>query len=100
MSLGRFSFGPEIGYRIKEPGGSFYEPYLGLKGVWDFSRQDEVTIDGTPVAPETLRGRVEGGMVIKTENGLLVRGSAAYDGIGAKGYDAYQGRINVRVPVN
>jgi hypothetical protein len=39
-------------------------------------------------------------VVINTPNGLSVRGSAAYDGIGAKGYDAYQGRIYVRAPLN
>ncbi len=56
---------------------------VGIKSVYDLSKQNAITLDGTAVAPETLRGRVESGVTIKAASGFSLQGSASYDGIGA-----------------
>jgi hypothetical protein len=100
VNLGRFTFGPEVGYPIRERDGTVYEPYLGLKGVYDFSKQDAVALDGSLSAPETLRGKVEAGVSYKTSSGMAIQGSASYDGLGAKGFEDIQGQVSLRMPLN
>ena len=36
VSLGRLQFGPEFGYRIRRTADTFIEPFVALKGVWNF----------------------------------------------------------------
>jgi outer membrane autotransporter protein len=100
VTLGRFTFGPEVGYLIKSQDGTSYEPYLGVKGVYDFSKQDGLAPDGSLSAPETFRGKVEAGLSYKTPSGFAVQGTVSYDGVGAKSFEDYQGHVSMRVPLN
>jgi outer membrane autotransporter protein len=99
VSVGRLNFGPQIGYRIEMSDKSVVEPFVGLMGVWDFSRTDALTTTGEAVGQEGLRGRVEGGLSLNTPSGIMVRGSAAYDGVGSSTYHAVQGRAAVVIPL-
>jgi hypothetical protein len=53
-----------------------------------------------PVAPETLRGKVEAGVSYKSPSGLSIQGSASYDSVGAKKFDDIQGQLSLRKPLN
>jgi hypothetical protein len=48
VTLGRLTFSPEIGYRLRVRGG-IVEPFIGLKGVWDFEKDKTSTIGGLVV---------------------------------------------------
>ena len=100
VSLGRFTFGPEVGYQLRQANGGIYEPYLGLKGVYDFTKQDAVALDGSLTAPEIFRGKVEAGLAFKSLSGFSIQGSASYDGVGAKNSQDFQGQLSVRLPLN
>jgi hypothetical protein len=43
-------------------------------------------------------GKVEMGFTVQTISGVSIRGTAAYDGIGEKDFNDYQGRLLVTVP--
>jgi len=99
VSVGRLNFGPEFGYRMVMPDKTVLEPFVGLTGVWDFARTDALTTSGLAMGQEGLRGRVEGGLSYSTPSGIMVRGSAAYDGVGSSTYHAVQGRAAVVIPL-
>jgi outer membrane autotransporter protein len=100
VTLGRLTFGPEFGYRLAAGGGSVIEPFVGLKGVWDFAKTDEATAAGEPVGRDAWRGRVETGVTLRTASGLSFRALGAYDGIGDGDFYAWQGRATVVVPLH
>ena len=99
VSVGRLNFGPEFGYRMVMPDKTVVEPFVGLTGVWDFARTDALTTTGIAMGQEGLRGRVEGGLSYSTPSGIMVRGAAAYDGVGSSTYHAVQGRAAVVIPL-
>lgn len=99
VSVGRLNFGPEIGYRMAMPDKTVLEPFVSLTGVWDFARTDALTTTGLAFGQEGLRGRVEGGLSYSTPSGIMVRGAAAYDGVGSSTYHAVQGRAAVVIPL-
>ncbi|HEY5830540.1 MAG TPA: autotransporter domain-containing protein [Hyphomicrobiaceae bacterium] len=99
VRLGRLMFGPEIGYRFAAGGGSVVEPFVGLKGVWDFAKTDETTAAGEPVGREAWRGRVETGATFRSASGISVRAQGSYDGIGDANFHAWQGRATLVVPL-
>ncbi len=99
FSLGRTVFGPEVGYRLQFSDKSVLEPFVGLKGVWDFARTQETTAAGMPIDSAGVRGRVEAGLSYRAANGITIRGSGAYDGIGSNGYHAVQGQARLIVPL-
>ncbi|MBX9845658.1 MAG: autotransporter outer membrane beta-barrel domain-containing protein [Xanthobacteraceae bacterium] len=99
FSLGRTVFGPEVGYRMMLADKSVVEPFVGLKGVWDFARTQETTAAGTPFDSGSVRGRIEAGLSFRAPNGVSIRGSGAYDGLGSSGYHAVQGQARLVVPL-
>ena len=99
VSLGRATFGPEVAYKFKLQNGAILEPYVALKGVYDFSADSQASSSGTPAA-NTITGRLEAGASYKFDNGISVRASGAYDGIGSATYRAKQGQAFVIVPLN
>ena len=99
VSLGRLTFGPEFGYRIGLGGGSVLEPFVGVKGVWDFNKTAETTAAGEPVGNEAFRGKLETGATLRTASGLSFRALGSYDGIGDDKFHAWQGRATIVVPL-
>ena len=100
FTLEILTFGPEFGYRFGSFAGGVLEPFVGLRGVWDFDKDANTIIGGIVVGDAPFHGQVEAGAVFQTPSGLSLRGAAAYDGIGEKHFNAYQGRLLVRVPFN
>jgi outer membrane autotransporter protein len=97
--LGRAVFGPEIGYAWRLADETVIEPFVGVKGVWDFAGTEQSTAAGAPLGGGDVRARFEGGLAVRTPSGVLVRGTGAYDGFGSDGYRANQGQVQVVVPL-
>jgi hypothetical protein len=100
ISLGRVSVGPEIGYRFQYGNGAVFEPFVGVKGVWDFDKTADTTVAGIAVGSDPFHVMVELGATYSTPSGISLRGSFAYDGIGDSDLRAYYGRASISVPFN
>ena len=100
VSLGRLSVGPEIGYRFQQDNGATFEPYFGVKGIWDFDKTADTTVAGIAVGHDPFHVMVELGATYATPSGISLRGSLAYDGIGDSDLRAYYGRGSITVPFN
>lgn len=100
VKLGRLTIGPEVGYRFGPARGAGIEPFVGLKGVWDFEKDDTSTIGGFVVGNDDWHGRVEAGAVVSAPWGLSVRAAGAYEGIGDSTLKLYQGQLTISAPLN
>jgi outer membrane autotransporter protein len=100
VSLGRLQFGPEIGYRFAHTSDRFVELFGAIRGVWDFDNPNAAIIDGFVVGPGNFWGRLQGGLNVKTTSGVVVRGVASWDGVGASDYSGYTLQGTVNVPLN
>lgn len=100
VSLGRVIFGPKVTTRFRA-GNAVIFPYFGIKGIWDFDRNDTVDVaTGLAVGTDDFRGRVEGGASIALPSDIYLTSEGFYDGIGADDFDAYGGSVTLRVPLN
>jgi outer membrane autotransporter protein len=99
VRLGRLTFGPEIGYRLPLGNGGALEPFVGVKGIWDFAKTNETTAAGEPVGREAWHGRVEAGANLRAAWGLSLRALGAYDGIGDSRFHGWQGRATLVIPL-
>jgi uncharacterized repeat protein (TIGR01451 family) len=100
VTLGRATFGPEVAYRFNLPGKAVLEPYIGIKGAWNFAKDSDKTAIGGMAAPDGLMGQFEAGASYRASNGITVRATGAYDGIGSSSYHAVRGQAFVVVPLN
>jgi outer membrane autotransporter protein len=98
VSIGRFTLGSEVGYRIVLKDGSLLEPHIGLTGIWNF-HSDDLVIDGVSVTPNSTRAKVEGGVTMRSPSGPSVRAAVSYDGIGDSDLSAVTGKVWVNVPL-
>ncbi len=98
-SIGQFTGGAELGYRIQASGGSIFEPTVSIAGLWDFDN-DNFSIDGVPVDFDDTRAKIEAGPIVTAPNGWSLRGAGSIDGIGADDFDAYGGQFWLSVPLN
>ena len=100
ISLGRLIVGPEVGYQFKNRDGITFEPYVGVKGVWDFAKTGDPTVAGLIVGNDPFHAKVEVGAIYTDPSGASLRGSLSYDGIGDSSFQAYHGRVSVTIPFN
>jgi len=63
-----------------------------------FSKTPALTAAGEPTGG-TFQGRIEGALDLRLPNGLSLRATGAYDGIGSNGYRAVQGGARLTVPL-
>jgi hypothetical protein len=99
VSLGRFAFGPEFGYRFTGANGIVYEPMVSIKGLWDFVRPNAVSVGGILVGDEPLHAMAEAGFSARATNGVAVRLVGQYDGIGSDSFHSYGGQVWLNVPL-
>ena len=99
VSLGRMTVGPEVGYRFVMSNRSVFEPYVGLKALWDFNKDTTVSIGGMDIGTTSLRGKAEIGARYSTPAGTTIVGTVGYDGLGDRNYTAYDGRVQVNIPI-
>jgi hypothetical protein len=99
VTLGRFTFGPELAYRI-EGNGTFIEPQVSLQGLWNFDQMGNVVLDGFVSSPDDFYGRVEAGLMFGRDGGMTFRAVGAYEGIGASDFEMWSARIWGSIPLN
>lgn len=99
VSIGRSTFGMEVGYRIMARDGTLVEPHLGITGIWNFD-SDDLVIDGTVVETNGSRAKLEGGVVVRRADGMGMRAAVAYDGIGDSDLEALSGQLWLSFPLN
>lgn len=100
LSLGRFSFGPEIARRFIGADGTTYEPLVSLTGQWDFDQPELNSIAGLPVSGAALYAQAQAGLLMTKPSGFAMRVVATYDGIGDNALHAYGGQIWINLPLN
>lgn len=98
-AIGRVTGGVEVGYQARQRNGSIFEPFVGIKGIWNFYTED-LLVGGALLDLDESRARLEGGFTYTMLSGWAVRGAAGYDGIGAGDFEAYTGQLWVNVPLN
>ncbi|MGI9350994.1 MAG: autotransporter outer membrane beta-barrel domain-containing protein, partial [Rhizobiaceae bacterium] len=101
ITIGRSTFGVELGYQRYIPEtGTIIEPHISIEGLWNFSTDDTKLSDGTPLHDDDFRARVEGGFIFRKDNGINVRITGQYDGIGDSDFESYGGKAWVNIPLN
>jgi len=99
VSIGRATFGTEVGYRIMTSDGTLVEPHLGISGIWNFD-SDDLIIDGVVVETNASRAKLDGGILVRRPDGMGLRAAVSYDGIGASDFEAWSGQVWLNVPLN
>jgi trimeric autotransporter adhesin len=104
VSLGRMTFGPKIEARSVMANGTIVAPYVSVKGIWDFTSDDEVVnvVSGAEIAAssEDLRARTEGGLAIVFPGGTSLSGEGFLDGLGTDEFTAYGGSARLNIPLH
>jgi outer membrane autotransporter protein/uncharacterized repeat protein (TIGR01451 family) len=99
ISIGRFTVGSEIGYRVQFASGAILEPHAALTGIMNFA-SDELVIDGVVVETSESRLKVDGGFNFTLPSGWGMRAAGTYDGIGSEEFRSYSGSLLVNVPLD
>ncbi len=100
VAIGRASIGQEIGYRFLFRDKSLLEPFVGVTGIWDFSKTRETTAAGLAIDGGRFRGSIEAGATWRSASGISIRGSGTYDGLGDRDFRAIHGGVFLIVPLN
>ena len=98
VSLGRVIVGPEVIYQLDWETQGQLELSAGLKGIWDFDKDDEATVNGVSYGTSTLQGRVELGAGYTLPSNISTRFGLSYDGLGDSEFEAYRIELVVHVP--
>jgi hypothetical protein len=99
-TIGRATFGPEIGYAHVDSEGTIWEPFVALHGIWDFAGDDTVTVGAVTDTLSDWRAEAELGLSTRWVGGAALRASLAYDGLGTDDLEAVSGRLWVNIPLN
>jgi outer membrane autotransporter protein len=98
-TLQRLSFGPEIAYRLRQAGGTIWEPLLSVHGLWD-DTNSRGTIGGFATSNDDLRAMVQVGVLARAPSGLSLRAVASYDGLGSgTGFRDVGGQLWLNMPL-
>jgi outer membrane autotransporter protein len=98
-TIGRVTFGPEIGYRIMLEDGTVVEPHVSLEGIWNFHTEDLV-VGGTVVSPDEFRAKLEAGVIFASPDGYRLRAAGSYDGLGDSDFEAWSAKAWLNIPLN
>ncbi|MCP4337647.1 MAG: hypothetical protein GY799_01880, partial [Desulfobulbaceae bacterium] len=97
VELGTLSFGPKIVYMANSYNGLKIHPFMTAKGLWDFKAPDIFDINGIASSTEELRAQVGFGISILTDQGINVKASYTYDGIGIDDYESHAAELSTIV---
>jgi len=98
-SVGRVTAGPEVSRRFVTANQTVFEPYLGVKGIWNFYATQITTSTGAIQDEPALRGLLEAGATLTLKNGVSYRASGTFDGLGSPEYKSYQANLSVNIPL-
>ena len=94
----RLIVGPEVIYQLDWETQGQLELSAGLKGIWDFDKDDEATVNGVSYGTSTLQGRIELGAGYTLPSNISTRFGLSYDGLGDSEFEAYRIELVVHVP--
>ncbi len=100
VSLGRLSFGPEIGRRFVAANGVVYEPMASLIGQWDFVKTEVIGLNGLPADSDRLHAKAMVGLQARSPNGFSAKVAGTYDGIGNSSFQSTGVEFWLSVPLN
>lgn len=99
VSLGRMTFGPEIGYGTRVDD-TVIEPYGSIKGVWNFDRSDSPIINGQSTGTGSFWGQLGIGVDVLMPANTAFRVGLVYDGLGASSYQSLTAQGQLSIPLN
>jgi hypothetical protein len=99
ITLGRFSAGPEISYRIMDSQGGFIEPYVRMTGMWDYDDAEIYNAAGNLQGLGTFRADARLGINVEMANGGLISGEVSMQGLGVGDFEANSAMIHFRLPL-
>lgn len=100
ITIGRLTFGPEFSYNYKTKDGTIIQPQLSIEGIWNFDQDVIVLSNGDTLDYQELRGKIEGGVMVRLPSGTSFRLTGNYDGIGDDDLESYGGQLWVSIPLN
>ena len=87
---GTFKIGPTLSKNYTTDKGSIYTPFLTMNGIWTFSQNNRTTaFNQKSRATKGLRGRLELGLDIYSDNSSQFKFSTNYDGIGDSNFESW-----------
>lgn len=98
-TLGEARFGPKISQVITLEHGATLTPSAALTGIYTFGASSSVVGQALIFNNGDLRARLDFGLLFAASSGLSLGADLFYDGIGAKGYEAWGGKLGLRVPL-
>jgi len=98
VSLGRVIFGPEVAYEMDWQNQGRLELSAGVKGLWDFEKDDDSTVNGVVVGRNDFQGRLEFGADYTAPSNISTRLGVSYLGLGDSDFEAYQLELLVHIP--
>lgn len=97
VSVGRFEAGPEVAYRFDRGTDSWWEPMVGLTGVWDYNPATLLDENGGLVGTGDVRADARLGVQGEFWGGAILRFTADVSGLGTGDFDAHSARLEIRI---
>ncbi|OLF71036.1 hypothetical protein AWH62_13300 [Maricaulis sp. W15] len=100
IAIGRLEAGPEFAYRFAQADGGWWEPSLGLTGVWDYNPAELLNENGLLVGTGDVRLDARLGLQGQLAPGASIALEADVSGLGDGDFEARSARIELRLSFN
>ena len=100
ITIGRLNFGPEFAYRMDNPNGGYFEPYVRVNGVWDYDDADVYNSNGVLTSLGDFRADARLGFNAELSNGGILSGEVSVQGLGESDLEANSAMVRVRLPLS
>ena len=100
ITIGRLNFGPEFAYRMDNPNGGYFEPYVRVNGVWDYDDADVYNSNGVLTSLGDFRADARLGFNAELSNGGILSGEVSVQGLGESELEANSAMVRVRLPLS
>jgi len=100
IAIGRLRAGPEVAYRFGTASGGWWEPSIGVTGVWDYNPAELLDIDGRLVGTGGVRADAKLGLRGQLAPGASILLEMDVDGLGEADFEARAARVELRFSFN
>ncbi len=97
ITIGRFEAGPEVSYRFETGADGWWEPVIGLTGVWDYNPATLLDENGGLVGTGDLRADARLGLQGEFWGGAIFRFTTDVGGLGDGDFEARSARMEIRI---
>ncbi|MAK61226.1 MAG: hypothetical protein CMK09_09635 [Ponticaulis sp.] len=97
ITVGRFEAGPEVAYRFDHGTEGWWEPVVGLTGVWDYNPATLLDENGGLVGSGDVRADARFGVQGEFWGGAILRFTADVSGLGDGDFEARSARLEIRI---